>query len=139
MEEKRNDQEQKSFEILYGGTDLAVQVPNPTEDGVTFAPETVKVCKAGLRDLGKLSEAMRDEIYEIAFYVQKSPEWAEALAKYSPDDALSIIEEGRRLNARVFQRWVASRTGWVKLMGIDLEALENQKVDGSVSPKLSST
>lgn len=144
MESTKTDTERKRFEILYGGSDLTVLVRTSETE---IVPEKVKVLKIPIKDLPKFSDTMTDEVAEAAFYVTKPKEWVESedpnyfprLA--DPEDFVAIVEEGRRLNASVFQRWAATRKEWCDMMGIDIKAVTKlmKQAESSPSPKSSSS
>lgn len=130
----RTEIEQKNFEILYGGVDLNVRriIPPSNEGGEPeLKSEQIKVKKVGLRDLPALSNAMGDEIAEVAVYIGKPLEFAETIL---PEDQLEILSRGRALNTKVFIDWCAGQNKRAESMGIDLKALAHQKPDPSGSP-----
>lgn len=122
------------MEILYGGADLTVSIVVDKE----LKRETVKVRKVSLREMPLLGQVMarNDDLAEAAFYVAKDEAWA---ADVDPADTLTILEEGRRLNAQVFQKWFGVVKQRFDILGIDPAQLANQKDVKSDSPSSSNS
>jgi hypothetical protein len=98
------------FETLMGGKDVTVTY----QDGKT---EAVRVRQLCIEDYPKLLAAMQDEATQAELYCGKEVGWAKQLTTECHD---LVMEEGERINADFFGRWVQRRMRKLKLLGPEL-------------------
>ncbi len=106
--------EKSNWEILYGGTDMEVQIQDEAKQEVTNA--LVKVLKIPLKSMEKIGAAFGKLHEESAVYLGGDAAAKALVDSLTEFSLLAVVQEGRRLNLKSFEAWFQYNKQTVELM-----------------------